>query len=106
MPPAEERRRPDLRRIRGYLATYLERDVRNLLNVGSLRYFERFLRACAARTAQTLNMSELGRDVGISPAAARNWIRVLQASGQILLLEPYYRSLGKRLGKSPKLYLR
>ncbi|MDJ0762605.1 MAG: ATP-binding protein [Myxococcota bacterium] len=88
----------------GYLATYLERDVRSLLNVTNLRDFERFIRACAARTAQTLNMSEIGRDVGISANAARQWISVLEASGQILLLEPYYRSLGKRLAKSPKLY--
>jgi uncharacterized protein len=87
-----------------YLATYLERDVRNMLRVGSLRDFERFLRACAARTAQTLNMAELGRDVGISANTAREWISVLQASNQIALLEPYYRSLGKRLVKSPKLY--
>ncbi len=95
---------PRDRWYQGYLATYLERDVRNLLNVGSLRDFERFLRACAARAAQTLNMSELGRDVGISPTTARQWLSVLQASGQILLLEPYFRSLGKRLAKSPKLY--
>jgi predicted AAA+ superfamily ATPase len=88
----------------GYLATYLERDVRNLLQIGNLRDFERFLRACAARCAQTLNMSELGRDVGISATTARQWISVLQASNQIVLLEPYYRSLGKRLAKSPKLY--
>ena len=88
----------------GYLATYLERDVRNLLNVGSIRDFERFLRACAARSAQTLNMSEIGRDVGISATTARQWVSVLQASGQIFLLEPYYKSLGKRLAKSPKLY--
>ncbi len=88
----------------GYVATYLERDVRNLLNVGNLRDFERFLRACAARCAQTLNMSEIGRDVGISATTARQWISVLQASGQIFLLEPYYKSLGKRLAKSPKLY--
>lgn len=88
----------------GYLATYLERDIRNLQNVGSLRDFERFLRACAARTGQSLNMSELGRDVGVSAGTARNWIGVLVASGQILLLEPYHRSLGKRLVKSPKLY--
>ncbi len=87
-----------------YLATYLERDVRQLMNVGSLRDFERFLRACAARTGQTLNMSELGRDVGVSTGTIRNWISVLQASGQIFLLEPYFRSLGKRLVKSPKLY--
>lgn len=88
----------------GYLATYLERDVRNLLQVGSLRDFERFIRACAARCSQSLNMSELGRDVGISTTTAREWISVLQASNQIILLEPYYRSLGKRLVKSPKLY--
>ncbi len=88
----------------GYLATYLERDVRNLLHVGNLRDFERFLRACAARCGQTLNMSEIGRDVGISATTARQWISVLVASNQIVLLEPYYRSLGKRLAKSPKLY--
>lgn len=88
----------------GYVATCLERDVRNLLNVGSIRDFERFLRACAARCSQSLNMSEIGRDVGISATTARQWISVLQASGQIFLLEPYYKSLGKRLAKSPKLY--
>lgn len=88
----------------GYLATYLERDIRNLLHVGNLRDFERFLRACAARCSQTLNMSELGRDVGISATTARQWVSVLLASNQIILLEPYYKSLGKRLAKSPKLY--
>lgn len=88
----------------GYVATYLERDVRNLLNVGNLRDFERFLRAVAARAAQLLNMADLGRDVGISPSTVRQWLSVLQASGLILLLEPYHRSLGKRLVKSPKLY--
>jgi predicted AAA+ superfamily ATPase len=88
----------------GYVATYLERDVRNLLRVGSLRDFDRFLRACAFRTAQILNLSDLGRDVGISPSTAREWLGVLQASNQVVLLEPYHRSLGKRLVKSPKLY--
>jgi hypothetical protein len=88
----------------GYLATYIERDVRNILQIGNLRDFTRFLRACAARCAQTLNMSEIGRDVGISGTTARQWISVLQASNQIFLLEPYYKSLGKRLAKAPKLY--
>ncbi len=88
----------------GYVATYIERDIRNLLRVGNLRDFERFLRACAARCAQTLNLSELGRDVGISTPTAKQWLSVLQASNQLYLLEPYYRSLGKRLTKSPKLY--
>ena len=88
----------------GYVTTYLERDVRNLLNVGSLRDFERFLRACAARCGQMLNLSELGRDVGISTPTAKQWLSVLQASNQVMLLEPYHRSLGKRLVKTPKLY--
>jgi predicted AAA+ superfamily ATPase len=88
-----------------YLATYLERDVRNILNVGSLRDFDRFLRAVAIRTSQILSYSDLARDVGISPNTAKKWISVLQASGQIVLLEPYYRNLGKRLVKSPKLYM-
>lgn len=88
----------------GYVATYLERDVRNLLNVGSLRDFERFLRACAARCGRMLNMSELGRDVGISTPTVKQWLSALQASNQVVLLEPYYRSLGKRISKTPKLY--
>lgn len=88
-----------------YLSTYLERDVRNILNVGSLRDFDRFLRACAIRTGQILSYSDLARDVGIAPNTAKQWISVLQASDQIYLLEPYHRNLGKRLIKSPKLYM-
>jgi len=87
-----------------YIATYLERDVRNILNVGSLRDFNRFLRAAAARTAQTLALADLSRDVGVSPNTIKSWISVLQASHIVYLLEPYYRSIGKRLVKSPKLY--
>jgi len=88
----------------GYIATYLERDVRRLLNVGNLRDFERFIRACASRCGQTLNLSEVGRDVGISTTTSKQWLSVLQASNQVFLLEPYFRSQGKRLAKSPKLY--
>jgi predicted AAA+ superfamily ATPase len=88
----------------GYVATYLERDVRNLMNVGNLRDFERFLRATAVRCSQMLNLSELGRDVGVSSTTAKQWMSVLEASNQVFLLEPFYRSLGKRIVKSPKLY--
>jgi predicted AAA+ superfamily ATPase len=88
-----------------YLGTYLERDVRNILNVGSLRDFDRFLRAVASRTAQMLSYSDLARDVGITPNTAKAWISVLQASGQVFLLEPYYGNIGKRLVKTPKLYM-
>jgi uncharacterized protein len=99
--------RPELDRtlwLGSYLATYLERDVRNLLNVGSLRDFDRFLRACALRAGQILSFAELARDVGISPNTAKSWISVLEASQQIFLLEPYHRQRTKRLVKSPKLY--
>jgi len=88
-----------------YLASYLERDVRQILNVHSLRDFERFVRACAARSAQLLNLSELARDVGIKSQTARDWLSVLEASNQVSLLEPYFENIGKRLVKSPKLYL-
>ena len=97
-PPSRERW------YQGYVTSYLERDVRNLLNIGSLRDFERFLRACATRCSQTLNLSEIGRDVGVSATTSKQWLSVLQASNQVFLLEPYHRSLGKRLVKTPKLY--
>jgi uncharacterized protein len=88
----------------GYVTSYLERDVRNLLNIGSLRDFERFVRACATRCGQSLNLSEIGRDVGVSATTSKQWLSVLQASNQVYLLEPYHRSLGKRLVKTPKIY--
>jgi hypothetical protein len=88
-----------------YLATYLERDVRSLASVGSLRDFERFLRACALRSANLLNKADLARDVGISPTTANHWLSVLEASGQIVLLEPWFSNRTKSIVKSPKLYL-
>jgi predicted AAA+ superfamily ATPase len=88
-----------------YLATYLERDVRALTNVGSLRDFERFLRACALRSANLLNKADLARDVGIAPSTANQWLSVLEASGQIVLLEPWFSNRTKSIIKSPKLYL-
>ncbi|MFA6240784.1 MAG: ATP-binding protein [Candidatus Hydrogenedentales bacterium] len=99
--------RPELDRelwLGSYVATYLERDVRNTLNVGSLRDFDRFLRAAALRAGQLLSFSELARDVGITPNTARSWVSILEASRQLFLLEPYHVSAGKRLIKSPKLY--
>ncbi|MBZ5523475.1 MAG: ATP-binding protein [Acidobacteriia bacterium] len=88
-----------------YLATYLERDVRSLANVGSLRDFERFLRACALRSANLLNKADLARDVGISPSTANVWLSMLEASGQVALLEPWFSNRTKSIVKSPKLYL-
>ncbi len=88
-----------------YLATYLERDVRSLANVGNLRDFERFLRACALRSANLLNKADLARDVGIAPSTANLWLSTLEASGQVALLEPWFSNRTKSIVKSPKLYL-
>ena len=89
---------------RSYITTYLERDVRHLSHVGDLRAFETFLRICAARTAQILDLTSLSGEVGVSVTTAKRWLSVLEASYQVYLLQPYYRNLGKRLVKSPKLY--
>jgi len=99
--------RPDLDRdlwLGSYFATYLERDVRNLLNIGNLRDFDRFLRAAALRVGQLLSLSEMARDVGIAPNTAKSLLSILEASRQLFLLEPYHSSAGKRLIKTPKLY--
>ncbi len=98
---------PDMRPtdyFSSYQATYLERDVRQLLNVSSLRDFDRFMRASAVRTGQLLNRTELSKEVGISNKTAAEWLSVLQASNQTTLLEPYFANVGKRLAKTPKLY--
>jgi uncharacterized protein len=88
-----------------YLATYLERDVRSLANVGNLRDFERFLRVCALRSANLLNKADLARDVGIAPSTATHWLSTLEASGQVVLLEPWFSNRTSSIVKSPKLYL-
>ncbi len=88
-----------------YIATYLERDVRSLANVGSLRDFERFLRACALRSANLLNKADLARDVGIAPSTANHWLSTLEASGQVVLLEPWFSNRTKSIIKTPKLFL-
>jgi len=87
-----------------YIATYLERDVRNILRVVDLRDFNRFIRACALRTSQVLNYSDLARDTGIAPNTARKWLGLLQSSAVVSLIEPYFGNRTKRLIKSPKLF--
>lgn len=87
-----------------FLATYIERDVRQILNVASLRDFDRFIRICAVRTGQIVNRSEIAKQVGIAAKTANDWLGVLHASNQIILLEPYFENIGKRVVKSPKLY--
>lgn len=87
-----------------YIQTYLERDVRDLKNVGDLLQFQSFLRACAIRTGQILDLSALARDIGVSFTTAKTWLSILVASYQVVLLAPYFQNLGKRLVKRPKLY--
>lgn len=87
-----------------YIATYLERDVRNLAQIGDLGLFERFLRLCAIRTGQILNITEIAGEVGVSVTTIKRWISILETGYLIFLLNPYYRNIGKRLVKSPKIY--
>jgi uncharacterized protein len=87
-----------------YLATYVERDARQLVNVRDLAQFQRFIRLCAARSGQILNASSLGADAGISAQTARAWLSALETSYLVKLVGPYYNNFGKRITKAPKLY--
>lgn len=87
-----------------YVATYLERDVRQLIAVRDLTQFQRFVKMCAARSGQLLNLAALGADCGISAVTAREWLSVLETSYLVTRLVPYHANFGKRLVKTPKLY--
>ena len=87
-----------------YYRTYVERDVRNLLNVQNVSQFQLFVKMCAGRVGQLLNLSSLANDVGISHTTARHWMSILQACYIVFVLPPWFENLGKRLVKSPKLY--
>jgi predicted AAA+ superfamily ATPase len=87
-----------------YFTTYVERDLRQLAAVHDLQRFERFVRLCAGRTGQLLNLDSLGNDAGVSHATSRAWIDLLQTSYIVHLLPPWFTNSGKRLIKSPKLY--
>jgi len=87
-----------------YVETYLERDVRQLLAVQDLSQFHRFVRMCAARSGQLLNLAALGTDCGIAAVTAAKWLSVLETSYLVMRLQPYHRNFGKRLVKTPKLY--
>ena len=87
-----------------YIQTYLERDVRSLRQVGDLGRFRSFLRAMAARTGQLLNLSDIGRDLGVAVNTAKAWLSILEATYQVVIVRPYFANIGKRLVKSPKVY--
>ena len=90
--------------LAAYVATYVERDVRQVLNVGDLLTFQTFLRMCAGRAGQLLSLSSLGAECGVSHATARAWLAVLEASYIAFRLPPLHANLDKRLVKTPKLY--
>jgi predicted AAA+ superfamily ATPase len=87
-----------------YLETYVERDIRQLINIKDLALFEKFVKLCAGRTGQLLNLQSLGNDVGISHTTARSWLTLLEASYVVFLLQPWYTNISKRQVKTPKLY--
>jgi predicted AAA+ superfamily ATPase len=87
-----------------YVQTYLERDVRSLRQIGDLGSFQAFLRVLASRSGQLLNLSDVGRDLGVAVNTAKAWLSVLEATDQVLVLRPYFVNVGKRLVKTPKVY--
>ena len=89
---------------RNYFQTYIERDLRQIMKVKDLMQFQRFVRACAGRIGQLLNLEGLCNDIGISSNTAKEWILILEASFILIRMQPYFENFGKRIVKSPKLY--
>lgn len=89
---------------RNYFQTYVERDVRQLVNLRNLNSFEHFIRLLAGRVGQLLNLANLSNEVGVSATTLKEWVSILEASFVVYRLFPYYRNFGKRLVKSPKIY--
>ncbi|HNX50776.1 MAG TPA: ATP-binding protein [Thermoanaerobaculaceae bacterium] len=103
-PPVHDRNLDPTVWYAGYAQTYLERDVRQLVNIRDLNAFQGFVRLCAGRTGQLLNLSQLAVDAGITHNTARAWISILEASYIVFLLRPHHDNFAKRLVKTPKLY--
>ena len=89
---------------RNYVETYLERDVRQLINIRDLRQFRLFLKYCAGHAGQMLNLQKIANEIGISQPTAQSWLSVLETSYIVFTVSPYYRNFNKRLVKTPKLY--
>lgn len=103
-PRIHDRKLDPTRALADYFATYVQRDLRALVNVGDLSAFEKFVRLAAGRSGQLLNLSALGGEAGVSHTTARKWFSLLEASYIAFQLPPYYWNTSKRLVKSPKLY--
>ena len=103
-PPLYDRDVPPSAWFAAYVTAYVERDVRQILKIQELETFQRFVRLCAGRTAQLLNLSSLATECGITHNTAKSWISVLETSYLIFLLRPHHTNFNKRLVKMPKLY--
>jgi predicted AAA+ superfamily ATPase len=103
-PPLYDREVPPSAWFAAYVTAYIERDVRQLLKIQDLETFQRFVRLCAGRTGQLLNLSSLATECGITHNTAKAWISVLEASYLVFLLRPHHANFNRRLIKMPKLY--
>lgn len=103
-PPLHDRNLAPEQWFANYVMTYVERDVRQIIEVQNLSLFQRFLKMCAARCGQLLNMSSLANDCGVSHKTIGAWLSVLDAGYVVFLLQPHHQNFGKRLVKTPKLY--
>jgi predicted AAA+ superfamily ATPase len=103
-PRIHDKHIPPQQWLAGYVQTYIERDVRSIVNIGDLEAFGRFVRFCAGRTGQILNLAGLANDCGIDSKTAKRWLSILETSFIVKLLRPYHANFHKRLIKSPKLY--
>ena len=103
-PPVHDRPVEPTEWLRSYVATYLERDVRQALKVQDLAAFQRFIQLCAGRVGQLVNVTSLASDTGVSRPTAEAWLSVLQASFLVLLVRPHFGNFSKRIIKTPKLY--
>ena len=103
-PPLYDREIPPVDFFPSYIQTYIERDVRTISNIGNLATFQRFVKLCAGRVGQLLNLSALGNDVGVDYKTIRSWISILEAGFIVFLLQPHYRNFNKRVVKQPKIY--
>lgn len=104
MPSVHIREQNIERYYASYVDTYVHRDIRDLTQVADEMQFQRFLTACAARTSQMVNYSELAKDVGISSPTAKNWLSLLVTTGLVVLVEPYFNNTLKRIVKAPNMY--
>jgi uncharacterized protein len=103
-PPIFDNQVPPEKWLPNYIATYIERDVRQIKNISNLNLFERFLKLCAGRIGQLLNMNSLAIEAGVDSKTISSWLSVLESSFIIQLLKPHHQNFNKRLVKMPKLY--